>query len=239
LPIEHVRTTLHSIVKYNLRVGFRDFTHVYRVFADADDTGLLVCTWPHAGRPEIPVRYCDEVWTGIEYQVGAHCLMEGMVEEGLRVLAALRARYNGARRNPYNEIECGDHYARAMAGWSVLEAMSGVRYDALEGSIVFRPVHGEQDFCAPFIGGAGWGTLARRRVADGWQVELRCAYGQLELRRLQLDVNGERVEARVGDTPCEFSTTTTDQCCTLDFAQPHVLPAGETLVVSLLAVGGA
>ena len=86
---------------------------------------FLVCTWPRGGRPDVPMRYADEVWTGSEYQVAAHCLMEGLHEEGLRILEALRGRYDGRRRNPYNEIECGDHYARAMAGWSVLEALGG------------------------------------------------------------------------------------------------------------------
>ncbi len=32
----------------------------------------------------MPIRYADEVWTGVEYQVAAHCLFEGMTEEGLR-----------------------------------------------------------------------------------------------------------------------------------------------------------
>src|SRR5918994_1937205 len=100
-----VKTTLQSIVRYNIRKGFRGFEHGFRVYADRDDWGLLVCTWPKGGRPEIPVRYCDEVWTGIEYQVAAHCIMEGMVEEGMELLQALRRRYDGTRRNPYNEIE--------------------------------------------------------------------------------------------------------------------------------------
>jgi uncharacterized protein (DUF608 family) len=234
LPVQHVRKTLQSIVTYNLRVGFRDFTHGYRIFADGDDTGLLVCTWPHGGRPEVPVRYCDEVWTGMEYQFGTHCLMEGMVDEGLRVLAALRARYNGARRNPYNEIECGDHYARAMAGWSILDAVSGVRYNALEQSLVFRPVYEGQDFCAPFITGTGWGTIARRRDANGWQVELHCAFGRLEVRQLLLDEYGEQVQSSVDSVPCEVTSARSAGTCSLYFAQLQILEANTSLLVSMV-----
>ncbi len=73
--------------RYNTRRGFRDFEHGFRIYADRDDTGLLICTWPRGGRPEVPVRYCDEVWTGIEYQVAAHCIWEGMVDEGLEIVA--------------------------------------------------------------------------------------------------------------------------------------------------------
>ena len=130
LPAGHVRTALASIVAYNYRDGFRGFEHGYRVFADADDAGLLICTWPRGGRPAVPIRYADEVWTGVEYQVAAHCLVEGMADDGLRILTGLRNRYDGSRRNPYNEIECGDHYSRAMAGFSVLDAWTGARYDA-------------------------------------------------------------------------------------------------------------
>ncbi len=135
LPAEHVRTALASIVAFNYRESFRGFEHGYRVFADADDAGLLICTWPRGGRPAVPIRYADEVWTGVEYQVAAHCLFEGMTEEGLRILTGLRDRYDGSRRNPYNEIECGDHYSRAMAGFSVLDAWTGAWYDAWAGHL--------------------------------------------------------------------------------------------------------
>jgi non-lysosomal glucosylceramidase len=35
------------------------------------------------------------------------------------VARAIHDRYAPARRNPYNEIECSDHYARAASGYSV------------------------------------------------------------------------------------------------------------------------
>ena len=75
------------------------------------EPGLLLCTWPHGGRPEIPFVYSDEVWTGIEYQVAAHLIYEGFVEEGLRIVSGVRSRYNGVSRSPWNEVECGHHYA--------------------------------------------------------------------------------------------------------------------------------
>jgi hypothetical protein len=172
LPAEHVRTTLRSIVTYNLRHGFRDFQHGYRVFADADDSGLLICTWPHGGRPDVPIRYADEVWTGVEYQVAAHCCYEDLVEEGLAIVSAVRGRYDGSRRNPYNEIECGDHYARAMSGWTLLEAYTGTSYDALDRHLVVGARAGRQ----PVVAVTGWGELV-----DG---RLHCHYGTIEVARL-------------------------------------------------------
>jgi len=70
-----------------------------RAFALNDEKGLLVCSWPKGGRPKLPFRQCDEVWTGIEYQVAAHLIYEGFVEEGLTIVRAVRKRYDGYRRN--------------------------------------------------------------------------------------------------------------------------------------------
>lgn len=174
LPREHVVPALRAIVEHNLRKGFRDFEHPYRVFADEDDTGLLMCTWPGGGRPAVPTRYCDEVWTGSEYQVAAHCLWEGLEAEGQAILDGLWARYDGRRRNPYNEIECGDHYARAMAGWSVVDALAGVTYDAVTGRLtVAARGHGQWPLLLP----TGWGTLIR----DASGVRVVCARGELKI----------------------------------------------------------
>jgi len=198
LPGEHVRTALDSIVRYNFRPGFRGFRHGYRVFADGDDSGLLICTWPRAGRPSVPIRYADEVWTGVEYQVAAHCLAEGMTQTGLRLLTALRARYDGSRRNPYNEIECGDHYARAMAGFSVLGAYTGASYDALSAHL--RLGRGAERY--PLLAGTAWGEAT---VGES-TASLRVAAGRLPLERLSVpaaditavSLDDQAVEATAG-----------------------------------------
>ncbi|HVU79228.1 MAG TPA: GH116 family glycosyl-hydrolase [Gaiellaceae bacterium] len=180
LPAEHVRSALRAVVRHNLRTGFDGFEHPFRVFADGADSGLLMCTWPRGGRPDVPTRYCDEVWTGIEYQVAAHCFREGLDEEGRRVVSALWARYDGTRRNPFNEIECGDHYARAMAGWSVLDALGGVRYDAPARALELRAP--EPGASLPFVAGESFGLV----TAFDDEVELSCAGGRLELAALTL-----------------------------------------------------
>jgi non-lysosomal glucosylceramidase len=185
LPLEHVRSALEAVVRHNLRHGFRDFEHGYRVFADADDSGLLVCTWPKGGRPAVPVRYCDEVWTGVEYQVAAHCLMEGLDEQGMELLTAVRGRYDGTRRNPFNEVECGDHYARALAGFSVLEALTGFRYDAVSRRITTTARYGRY----PFLAGSGWGEI---EFLPGDAVRISCRGGSLDLAELVVDGDDAR-----------------------------------------------
>ena len=215
LPRDHVRTALRAVVQNNFRAGFRDFVHPYRVYADEDDAGLLMCTWPHGGRPEVPTRYCDEVWTGIEYQVAAHCLREGLDDEAWLILRALWARHDGSRRNPYNEIECGDHYARAMAGWSVFDALSGFREDAHSASLEFR--HPRAPGSLPFLASRGWGLL----VADGDEVRIECTGGRLDVGSLtllgtpwepgeiQLDVEGATAAVVDGAVVCLLPTRVT------------------------------
>ncbi|MFC7465056.1 GH116 family glycosyl hydrolase [Brachybacterium sp. GCM10030252] len=164
LPAEHVRSALRAIVRHNLRRGFHGFEHTFRVFADRDDTGLLVCSWPTGGRPEVPIRYADEVWTGTEQQVAAHCLREGLTEEASAILHGLWNRYDGSRRNPFNHIECGDHYVRSMSGWSVLDAQTGRSWDATTGILrLTRPADGAR---VPVLLGTAWG-YARAARADG------------------------------------------------------------------------
>lgn len=179
LPRDHVRSALRAIVRHNLRTGFDGFDHPYRVFADGDDTGLLMCTWPRGGRPEVPTRYCDEVWTGSEYQVAAHCLWEGLDQEAEAILDGLWRRYDGTRRNPYNHIECGDHYVRAMAGWSVLQAKAGATWDARTRTLtVAARGHGRWPLLLP----TGWGRLVR----DASGVHVTCTAGSMDIAEIVL-----------------------------------------------------
>ena len=187
LPVEHVRTALAAIATYNLRANLGEMSHGYRVFGDKADAGLLICTWPNGGRPNVPVRYCDEVWTGIEYQVAAHCLIEGLTDQGYAILQALRNRYNGERRNPYNEIECGDHYARAMAGWSVIDAVSGVRYNAVTGQLVLRASSGRIESRVPLVTSTGWGTIVQSNAAGVYQIDMHAGYGKIVLNSVVID----------------------------------------------------
>lgn len=177
LPEEHVRSALEAVVRHNLRASFVDFVNPYRVYADGDDSGLLMCSWPTGGRPSIPTRYCDEVWSGIEYQVAAHCFYEGLEEQAWSILRGLWARHDGKKRNPYNEIECGDHYVRALSGWSLLHAWSGFKWDSVSRHLQLSRT---PERSIPILLDQGWGALAR----NGDQLSLECRFGQLELDQI-------------------------------------------------------
>ena len=157
-----------------------------RTYALNDEKGLLLCSWPKGGRPKLPFVYSDEVWTGIEYQVAAHLIYEGYVEEGLTLVKAVRDRHDGYRRNPWNEVECGHHYARSTSSWAVLTALSGFECDMVRGRMSFRP-RIQQDEFSTFGAVAGVG-IPREMWKDGereWEIEV--LYGTLE----GVDVNAD------------------------------------------------
>ena len=172
-----VRRTLESIYQHNFRDPLGSFQNVQRVYALQDEAGLLLCTWPRGSRPALPFPYCDEVWTGFEYQVAAHLIYEGLVAPGLRIVEALRARHDGRRRNPWNEFECGWHYARALSSWSLIPALSGVRYSAVEQSLTFDPKL-PLPFRCVVAAGSAWGLL----TVENQAATLEVRYGQLRLR---------------------------------------------------------
>ncbi|KJL30444.1 GH116 family glycosyl-hydrolase [Microbacterium oxydans] len=139
LPAERVDSALAAIVAHNHRDDLSAHESTQRVYALNEEGGLLLASWPRGGRPAIPFVYSDEVWTGIEHQVAASLLFAGRHDDALRVETALRARYDGTHRSPWNEIECGNHYARSLASWALLLGASGAQWDAQSRVLSFAP----------------------------------------------------------------------------------------------------
>ena len=177
-----VRKALLSIFKYNWRADLTDHPGLLRIYACRDEPGLIVCTWPKGGRPGYPVVYADEVWCGIEYQVASHLIYEGLVDEGLAVTKGVRDRHRGDRRNPWDEFECGHHYARSMASYAVLTALSGFSCDMAEGRIGFAPRVFQKDFRCFWSAGSAWGTYSQKLSGRTATVTLEVAYGSLSLK---------------------------------------------------------
>ena len=105
-----------------------------RTFALNDEGALVICDYGTAPRPRIPFPYFAEVMTGFEYSTAVLMLYSGMIEQGLECIQNIRSRYDGEKRNPWDEAECGHHYARAMASWSGIVALSGFEYDGSQGA---------------------------------------------------------------------------------------------------------
>ena len=158
IPREKVRSHLLAIHKYNFLDDLSAHANPQRpTFAMGNDGGLLLCTWPRGDKPLLPFVYSDEVWTGIEYQVASHLMLLGCVEQGLDIVRACRLRYDGTRRNPFNEYECGHWYARALSSYGLVQGLTGVRYDAVSKTLQVDSQVG--DFRSFLCTETGFGTV--------------------------------------------------------------------------------
>lgn len=157
-----IASHLSAVFRYNFKADLHDHANPQRPgYALGHEGGLLLCSWPRGGKPALPFVYSDEVWTGVEYQAACHLIMTGQVEEGLDIVRACRARYDGRVRNPFNEYECGHWYARALASYGLLEALSGARYDAVDQVLHLTP-RLPGDFVSFLAIGACYGTVGIR-----------------------------------------------------------------------------
>ena len=183
LARENVHKTLQAIFKNNFKTDLSQHANAQRPgYAMGHEPGLLLCTWPQGGKPTLPFVYSDEVWTGIEYQVASHLIAEGFVKEGLTIVKAMRSRYDGRIRNPWNEYECGNYYARAMASYALLGAMAGFRYSAVERTLWFGPQFATRPFKTFFSTASGFGTIELKDHSLGIQL----LEGTLPLEKLVL-----------------------------------------------------
>ncbi|XID93909.1 GH116 family glycosyl-hydrolase [Paenibacillaceae bacterium WGS1546] len=182
LPKEHVKTALKSIYEYNFKNRLDEVESVQRTYALNDESGLTLCSWPRGARPRFPFAYCDEVWTGVEYQVAVNMIYEGLMDEALSIVKSVRDRYDGYRRNPWSEIEAGHHYIRAMASWGLINAISGFECDLAKGTMSFEPKLSPQHFRTFWINGKAWGTYEQRIDPQTGEVktDLAVLYGSLD-----------------------------------------------------------
>ena len=183
-PMEEslVKSHLNAVYKYNLRHTLVDHANPQRpTYALGNDGGLLLCTWPKGGKLSLPFVYSNEVWTGIEYQVASHLMMNGEVEKGLDIVRTCRDRYNGRIRNPFDEYECGHWYARALSSYGLLQGLTGVRYDAVEKTLYVNSQTG--DFKTFFSAETGFGNIELKQG----KVSVNMVYGNLDVKKIIVD----------------------------------------------------
>jgi uncharacterized protein (DUF608 family) len=173
---ENARTTLASILKYNRRDALADHFNVLRTFALGEESALLMAGYPDT-RPANPFPYFTEVMTGFEYTAAVGLLYEGMTEEGLRTIADIRARYDGLKRNPFDEAECGHHYGRAMISWAGILALTGFHYSGVDKTMEMAAREGTFFWS----NGYAYGTATLKKAGDGLAVTLRTLKGELAL----------------------------------------------------------
>lgn len=237
-PKQYVLGALEAIWKYNWAsdVGPHMATHApWRRFAEPGEAGLFVCTWPNGDYLPQGIPYRDEVWTGIEYQVAAEMIYEGMLKEGLAICRAVHERYHPNKRNPYNEVECSDHYARAMASWGVYLALSGFEYHGPKGYIAFSPRLLTDDgyYRTAFIAAEGWGTFDLKRSDLNQSCKLTLKWGKLRLSSFGVSIpecwKEVKVNLRVNGSPVRIRYVQEGTRLKVSFDE-LILDAGDELV---------
>jgi len=192
----NVRKTLESIYRYNYKRTLAEHDTVQRTFALNDEAALVVCDYGKAKRPRIPFPYYAEVFTGLEYVAASHMMFAGMTAEGTECIRSVRARYDGERRNPWDEAECGHHYARAMAAWSGVLALSGFRYHGASATAWVMPRLAVPNFRCFWATGTGWGTFSVTAARLNLKVDhgtLACRRCVVKGRTTKVSVNGKVV----------------------------------------------
>jgi len=191
---KNVKTTLNSILNYNFKENFYNHFNNNRSYVLNDESGLLMATYPRGRRPINPFPYFSEVMTGFEYTAAIGMLYEGLVKEGVKCIKAIRDRYDGKKRNPFDEAECGHHYARAMASWAAVLALTGFHYSGVDKSMTFAAKNGIHFWS----NGYAWGICEQHSNDNSIDVKLKVQYGELILSRLELkgygDVEFDRVQ---------------------------------------------
>jgi hypothetical protein len=190
-PLDAQKTTSHlmAVHTYNLKKDLSDHANPQRpTYAMGKEGGLLLCSWPKGGKLSLPFVYSDEVWTGIEYQVAAHLILMGKVQEGLEIVRTCRDRYDGRFRNPFNEYECGHWYARAMSSYGLFQALTGLWFDAVDGTLYINSKIG--DFTSFLSTEKGFGTVSLRQGKPS----LNTVYGSIPVKKVLVSGKAAQLE---------------------------------------------
>jgi hypothetical protein len=237
LDEEHVRKALESVFRYNYVPDLSEHESVQRTYALNDEGEVLVASYASGRRPEIPFPYFAEGWTGEEYQFAAHLVFEGMTTEAQSVVESARLRHDGERRNPWNEPECGHHYARAMSAWALIVALSGFHYSGVDRHLTLTPRVRAQNFRCFWSVPSGWGKFSQNIAPANQSVEVETLEGSMAVASLALGGNGKsarnKVSARLGQEVLAVTLREEGKLRVVTFGQEvHIVP-GHPLALSL------
>ncbi len=228
---KQTRKALKSLFKYNYRPEMREYFNSCRIYALNDDSGLVIAHWPeHVYRPRLPILYAGETQNGYEWAACIQMIQAGLVKEGMTCVRAIRDRYDGERRNPWNEFECGGNYARSMATYSLLNTFAGFQFNMPAGEIGFDPIRTKKGKFRCFWSlETGWGEFVLVVTA----AEVRVMVGRLKVKVLDLpfavgkknkikavECNGKPVKCKVDRGRIRF-------------ARPVTIREGQALRVTL------
>jgi uncharacterized protein (DUF608 family) len=247
LPREETLSALRSLWRYNFSPDVGPYRAIYkpgRWYALAGEAGLLMCSFPRSGwdyteasgkGPEWAAGYFNECMNGFEYQAAGHMIWEGLTMEGLAVARAVHDRYHASRRNPWNEVECGDHYARSMASYGVFIAACGFEYHGPKGYLAFDPRVSPEDFRSAFTSAEGWGTFTQKMTGGKKTATLEIKWGSLRLKTFAVSAPAapNSVRAQLNGKSVSVSSHVNDGRVFITFRSDMQLAKGDQLHIAM------
>ena len=211
---ERVKSAVDFMYHHNFKQSMREHTNIWRIYCLNDEKGAVICEYPEGARkPAVPLAYAEETMHAFEYMLAAQLLSAGLIDKGLEVIAGVRDRYDGTMRNPFNEMECGNHYSRNMCTFSFIPILSGFEFDMPHGMIGFNPKLSGY-FKSIWSLDCGWGNF---ECDEGW-CKVNMISGKLPLDELRVPfekvskvvVDGKEItDYRVEGRSILFSNKTT------------------------------
>ena len=222
---------LRSIRKYNHKPSLAFHDCVERTFALNNEAAMVICDYGKGQRPQVPFPYYAEVMTGFEHAAAALMIYRNMSDMGLARIADVRRRYDGIRRNPWDEAECGHHYARAMASWSSFLSVSGFRYMGSDKRVVAVPRSTDPGFRSFWSAGTGWGTFE----LDSGQFGLTVIEGLLAVRTVEFPSPRalQSLTINLNGQPLEHQAEAQGKNVIIKLARDQTVGAGGTLRAKL------
>ncbi len=235
-------SALNALWKYNYTPDVGPYIAVHkggRPYALPGEGGMIMNTnpenepKPYGDNVTWQMGYFHECMSGFEYQVAAHMIAEGLTDKGLTLVRSIHDRYHASKRNPFNEIECSDHYARAMASYGTFITACGFEYHGPKGYMRFAPKWDQANFKAPFTAAEGWGTYSQQQNKDGMQCTLQPQYGKVRLASFAVEAPTKKeiksVVATIDGIDCQASMQQQGKKLTIILDRPIVITAGQNL----------
>ncbi|MBO9618451.1 MAG: hypothetical protein J7539_05385 [Niabella sp.] len=240
-------SALNALWKYNFikDMGVYAETHTDgRPYALYGESGLVMNTNPKKESKPFgdsaawQIGYFNECMTGFEHQAASHMMAEGMVDEALILTKAIHDRYHASKRNPFNEIECSDHYGRALASYGTFITACGFEYHGPKGFIRFAPKMNRENFKAAFTAAEGWGSYTQQLKGNKMDAELVVKYGQLVLRTISIESGPAsktgKVSVRLGNDPVVVTMKTNGAFVDIQFSEKLMLQPDVPLKISIV-----
>jgi uncharacterized protein (DUF608 family) len=241
---EKTMSALRALWKYNFTPDVGPYIKErrgWRPYALAGEGGMVMNTnpsneaKPYGENTTWQLGYFHECMSGFEHQVASHMMAEGMTDEALVLTRMIHDRYHATKRNPFNEIECSDHYARAMASYGTFISACGFDYDGPNGYIKFAPALNPQKCKVPYTAASGWGSYEQNQNEHSFTAKLHVAYGSLHLNKMAIEpsISVTKAKVHVCDTIINGKLIKKDQAYQIEFENTVELKKGQVLQINL------